>query len=77
MYGLSQNGAQHHAEKADAQPAHGAGARAVLGHKARPDDHLAAGAAQGFKNARDVARVVLPVAIHANDVLKPSSKASL
>jgi hypothetical protein len=74
---LSQDGAQHHAEEAYAQSADRAGAPAVSVHEARSDHHLAARRAQGFEDARDIARVMLPVSIHPDDVSYPNSKASL
>src|SRR5580704_4362702 len=56
VHGFSQNRAEHHAEKADAQAADRARARAVPVHVTRADHHLATGGAQRFEDARDIAR---------------------
>src|SRR5262249_26537148 len=69
VHRLSQNGAQHHTEEADAEPPQGARLRPITSHKTRPDHHLAAGTSKRFKDAWNVAGVVLAVAIHTDDVL--------
>ena len=60
---------QNGAEEQDSGGAQHAEAGPFAAHEARPDRHLAALALQGVQNRGDVARIVLPVAIHADHIL--------
>src|SRR5215469_92207 len=71
VHGLAEDGAQDQAEEANPQVAEEAGFSAAGFHKTRPNDHLATGGAEGFKEARDVARIVLAITIETDDVLEP------
>src|SRR6185437_5001764 len=65
---LSQNRAKHRPEEQDAGAAHPRGFRPVALDEAGADHHLAAGSDQPVEHARNVSRIVLAVAIHANYV---------
>src|SRR4051794_2598553 len=68
MYRFTENRPQHQPEETDAERAYGTGAGPVLSHEAGADHHLAPGVFQAFEDPRDIARIVLAIAIHANDV---------
>src|ERR1019366_7599144 len=63
VHGLAQNGAQHEAEKADAERPYDPRARSVLGDEPRADHHFTARRLEPLEDPRNVARVVLAVAI--------------
>ena len=67
---FAQNRPQHQAKEADPQRADGASPRADIAHEARADHHFAAGGLESLEHAGNIARVVLPVAIHANHELE-------
>ena len=66
----AQNRPQYGAKENDAHRPQNAGMFARPVDKARADHHLAAFALQRFENFRDIARIVLPVAIHADHVIE-------
>src|ERR1019366_4707735 len=69
VHRLAEDGPQHEAKEADAERADEAGAGTGVGGEAGADHHFGAGRLERLENAENIAGVVLPIAIHADDEL--------